>query len=124
MTEESHNTVAETSAKQPEIFIVTDEAVEPDSDTQQCFYCNEAIGEAHSKDCPLISKTVRVHLDVEYTACLPAHWNEKDIKFHYYAKKWDVLDLVDEILEIRATRGCACEQVTFQHAESCDDTHA
>ncbi len=116
---------AEIPAEEAKRFLVTEEDfVELVAEVLQCNYCEQVVGEYHRDDCPMITKNVRVHLNINYTTWMPAHWNEKDIKFHYNAKNLDIMNLIDEIMEIQETRGCACEQVTFQHVEYEDGTHA
>ena len=52
-------------------YPVTAAAQRPARMDGTCFYCRQAIGEAHKPDCVLIVKKVRVRMTVEYDIEVP-----------------------------------------------------
>ncbi|MCD7996468.1 MAG: hypothetical protein LUH21_04460 [Clostridiales bacterium] len=78
-------------------WTVSKESVRPAGKQDRCFYCGELLGEQHSKECIIRSKTVVVDFTVRTVLSVPENWDEKQINFHYNDGTWCADNLLDEL---------------------------
>jgi hypothetical protein len=105
-----------------EKFKVTKKAMRPASTEERCFYCNEKIGDYHTEDCVLITKTVQVKMTVTYPVEVPAHWSKRDVEFHRNDSSWCCnnaiaeLDAISNELEKKGECFCLDDNMRFEYA--------
>ena len=85
-------------------FKVTKKAMRPASDKQQCFYCQQAIGDNHKDTCVLINQKIRIQVTTELEVSVPHHWDEGTVSFHFNESSWCANNLINIIEE----NGCIC----------------
>lgn len=87
----------------PETHLVTrDHGPRPAGKPDECFYCNQKIGEAHKADCVMRSRTVVVRVTTEYVVDVPEAWSESDIESHRGESSWCAFNGLVEISEMVA----------------------
>lgn len=73
-----------------------------------CFYCNQPIGESHSRDCVAIHKKVLVEFTFQYEVEVPYSWTPEDIEFHRNYSSWCASNAIREIDNLNESEGCLC----------------
>ena len=96
-------------------FKVTKKAMRPASIREECFCCQQAIGESHKPDCVLIRKTVKVRAVVEYEINVPNGWDANQIEFHRNEGTWCCNNMIDELKAFSDLHGCLCDVTEFKH---------
>lgn len=99
-------------------FIVTEEAMRPARDAQECFYCRQVIGAEHKSDCVLINKKVKVRMTVEYEIEVPAAWGANMIEFHRNEGSWCSDNAIRELKELSTDNNCICGVTEFKYLGS------
>jgi len=60
----------------------------PAGQPDECFYCREAVGDAHKADCVCLRKAVVLKYEVLMVVSVPQSWTKKDIEFHRNDSSW------------------------------------
>jgi len=87
----------------------------PASDSEQCFYCKQPVGDCHKPDCVLIRKTVKIRAIIEYEVGVPHSWAKPDIEYHRNDGSWCAKNMLDELKLLNPEgEGCLCDYVSFE----------
>ncbi|PYE51536.1 hypothetical protein HUB98_05895 [Paenibacillus barcinonensis] len=92
-----------------EDWIVTEYAARPAGKPDRCFYCHSLIGESHTSECVIRSRTVVMDFTVRMVINVPEHWKDEDIEFRYNKGSWCADNLIEMI--VRGEGGCLCPHV-------------
>lgn len=87
---------------------VTVEHVAPAGKPDECFWCNEKIGQQHRFECVTRRKTVRVRLSVEFDHDTVESWGQAEIEFHLNESSSCMDNLIREVWAERKKNGCLC----------------
>ena len=97
------------------MMIVTSKAMRPASAKEQCFYCQQPIGQPHKDDCVMIVKRVKVRMVVEYEVEVPAYWSGEQIEFHRNQGSWCADNAIEELEALSESQKCLCHHAHFQY---------
>lgn len=100
-------------------YIVTKNSMRPACPKEECFYCQQSIGEEHKEHCVLIKKKVKVRMVVEYEIDVPASWDADDIEHHRNAGSWCTDNAIEELLGLSDKNGCICNLARFEYISDC-----
>ena len=90
-------------------MIVTKNAMRPASKNEQCFYCDQKIGDSHKNDCVMIKKKATIKMSCTYEIEIPSCWNESDIMNHrIWRGGWCGNNFILELEQIQKLNGCLC----------------
>ncbi len=70
----------------------------------RCFYCAMPIGEQHTRECAIRSRSVVVRVTVDYVVSVPEDWTAGQIEFHRNESSWCASNMVAEL----ENAGCIC----------------
>lgn len=88
--------------------IVTVADARPAGKPDECFYCNQPIGEQHTPECVCRKRTVMIRISYDLLIDLPVSWTKEDIE-HYGNESSNCGDNQLRMLVEQAARvGCAC----------------
>lgn len=95
-------------------WIVTIASTRPAGNPNECFYCHRQLGEQHSEECVIRTKTVVVDFNFRTVLAVPEKWSNDNIEYHYNNRCPD--DILREFAERENKIGrCTCDisEVTF-----------
>lgn len=113
----------------PETHTVTTEnGPRPAGPPDQCFYCQQALGQPHKADCVLRRKTVVVRAIMEYTIDVPESWDKDGIEFHRNDSSWcsgnglaEIADMKDRLdADESGTTSCGCSILRYEFVRDAD----
>lgn len=93
-----------------------DNGIRPAGKPDECFYCNQKVGEPHKADCVILHKKVKVKYTFEIEVEVPHHWDKHDVEFHRNDSSWCADNSFEEIESHAKKHGCIC------HAFECEVT--
>jgi hypothetical protein len=79
----------------------SDDGIRPAGKPDECFYCNQRIGDKHGPECVAVHKKVLVKIEMEIEIEVPSFWDEDAINFHYNEGTWcanNIPELIQEYL--------------------------
>lgn len=89
-------------------YRVTKKAKRPASGKDECFYCNEPVGEYHKSDCVLVNRDVEIEMRIRYKVKEPSHWDKEQIEFYRNEGSWCASNVLEELQELDKEKGCLC----------------
>lgn len=104
-------------------YIVTKKATRPGGRKDQCFYCNQKIGDNHKDDCVLLQKTVKVRAIIEYDIKVPAHWKKHNVEFHRNDGTWCSANIIEELETLVENGNCLCQSTKYKFLSDRGDVH-
>lgn len=121
------------------IVLERDYGIRPAGPQDECFYCQQKVGQKHKKECVTIEKMVKYNVLVEgsivgtFTRLDPHHWTEEDCNFHKNLGTWCASNALKEIVWNDEEQGrqiilkvekeydeCACDLLDFEFVEVTD----
>lgn len=97
-----------------ERFIVSESAVRPTGQPDECFYCHRKIGQEHGPECVLVMRNAVVRVVIEYPVVIPAHWGAKDFESHRNEGTWCRSNVIAELAAASRKLGCLCKCSRFK----------
>jgi hypothetical protein len=98
-----------------ETHIVTEDSVRKAGKQDECFYCNNKLGDLHKLDCVCRDKTVVVRATIEYVVKVPEFWDDYNIECHRNESSWCSDNIIGELEELEEKHGCLCNFVNFEY---------
>lgn len=95
-----------------------DGGIRPAGKPDECFYCQQKVGQPHKYDCVCVTKKVKVKCTIEYEIEVPHFWTKEQIEFHRNLSSWCSDNLIDELQEISDSGNCLCNSATFEYLET------
>lgn len=97
-----------------DIHLVTAEnGPRPAGKPDQCFYCNQPIGQMHKGDCVCRERTIIVRTIIEYPIRVPESWTKELIEFQRNESSWCADNIIDELTELKCN--CICSLVSVEY---------
>lgn len=94
---------------QPPKVLVDDDGIRPAGQPDECFYCNQKVGQPHKQDCVILNRKVKVRYSYEIEIEVPHFWDKETIEFHRNDSSWCADNSLDDIEEYSKSRGgCLC----------------
>lgn len=84
----------------------------PAGPSDRCYYCDQALGQPHLRECVIPQRRVIVRMVVEYEISVPRAWTQDQIEFHRNESSWCATNAFSELKDIP---GCLCEQTSFTY---------
>lgn len=115
----------------PETHVVTPRnGPRPAGPSDQCFYCQQALGGEHKADCVLRRKTVVVRAIMEYTIDVPESWDKDNIEFHRNDSSWCKGNGLAEIAAMKrrmdadesGDADCGCSILRYEFVRDANET--
>ncbi len=88
---------------------VTNFAVRPAGKLDECFYCNEKLGNEHKSDCVIRRKTVAVDVTFRMVRVVPDYWLKEQIEYQLNNGRFCMDNILDELNDLSERLGCLCE---------------
>ena len=89
----------------------------PAGPDDQCFYCDQKVGEPHGAECVLVQKLIRIRYEVDVDVMVPYSWAEEEVRDIRNSCEWCSLNALDEIQEkVHFTENsdrCPCDWIRF-----------
>lgn len=102
-----------------------DYGIRPAGRPDECFYCQQRVGQPHGPECVMVVKRVKVRYTFEIEVDVPHCWTKEDFEFHRN-ESWYCSDgMLDDIEEYRQsikTVACLCQYANAEFIEVVDDT--
>jgi hypothetical protein len=77
---------------------------------RHCFYCGQAVGQEHARDCVTVTKRVTVRYIFDVSIEVPHCWSEEDVRFHRNNSSWCSDNAIGDIREhTKRVGGCLCD---------------
>lgn len=106
------------------LVLAKDDGIRPAGPPDACFYCNQKVGQPHTRSCVCVQKVVKVRFAVDLDLRVPYDWKPTDVDFRYQDSTWcgdNILDLArEQLLVERAAGGCLCPRVSGSFLEVVD----
>jgi hypothetical protein len=103
-----------------------DDGIRPAGNPDECFYCNQKVGQPHAPDCVAVSRRARFTVTLEVDIDMPCCWdNETDYQTfheeHGYEEVWNALE--QELSEgLPDDKPRTIHSADFQYMGICDHT--
>ncbi len=89
------------------LVLPNDNGIRPAGKSNQCFYCDQEVGNAHISDCVILQRKVRVRYSFDIEIEMPHHWTEADILFNRNDGSWCADNAIQELEEyVNDTKNC------------------
>ena len=107
--------------------IVKPDDARPAGPADQCFYCQQPMGQVHRAHCVLVTKRIRVRYIFEIELDVPQCWSGDDFESYRNESGWCADNAPDAIEEfagkIRSDNGaCLCDFFKAEYIELVDHT--
>ncbi len=102
-------------------WTVTESSTRPAGKPDRCFYCGELIGEQHSENCVIKSRTVIVDFTFRTVLSVPESWDEEQIRFHYNDGTWCADNILSELNERSSEMRCNCDICEAKYIREADE---
>ena len=97
-----------------------DDGIRPAGPSDECFYCQAKVREAHAFDCVTIHKKVRVRYIFDIEVEVPYVWDKQQFEFHRNESTWCANNAIDELQA--QTQECLCPYFKAEFLEDVDNT--
>ncbi len=74
-----------------------DDGIRPAGTPGECFYCQQAVGQPHERDCVVVTKRVRLRYTFEVIVEVPHAWDQTMIEFHRNESSWSSSNALVEL---------------------------
>lgn len=95
-------------------WIVGEYSVRPAGKPDECFYCNEKVGDPHKLDCVIRDRTFVVDVTIRMAVARPDSWSVEDIEQFFNASGWCAGNIVDDLHRLQDVTFCLCEFTTVK----------
>lgn len=82
---------------QPPKVLVDDDGIRPAGQPDECFYCQQKVGQPHKPDCVILNRKVKIKYTYEIEVEVPHSWDKHDIEFHRNESSWCAGNSLDEL---------------------------
>lgn len=102
--------------------LVTEHDTAPAGRPDECFWCQQRIGNPHAQDCSRVVKTVQLKYTYLVEVTVPHHWTEKDVEFHRNESSWCADNSLDELEAHMSANECLCPRFSCNYIADVDET--
>lgn len=74
----------------------------------ECFYCKAKHGTAHTDECVLVKRKVRLRFTIEYDADCPASWDAASIERFRNGSTFCMDNVLQDLDVLSTVEGCLC----------------
>lgn len=90
-----------------------DDGIRPAGKPDECFYCQQKVGERHLWECVSVERKVLVKFELILEVDVPVSWDKEHIEFRYNRSRWcgsNIVDIVNRNFEkLDKENRCGCE---------------
>ena len=79
------------------LILKNDNGIRPNGQPDECFYCQQKVGQPHKIDCIILTRTVKVKYSFDIEIEVPYSWNAEDIEFHRNDGSWCANNALKEL---------------------------
>ena len=104
------------------VVLENDYGIRPAGKPDECFYCQQKVGQHHKPNCVVIVKKVLVRFTIDIPVNVPHSWSKEDIDFRYNDSSWCADNLIDMLQKHASANGCICGITRAEMVEVLDNT--
>ena len=107
------------------LVVENDDGIRPAGPPDECFYCQQKVGQPHGRECVIVTKRVKVRYTMEIEIVVPHDWDEHMIDFHRNDSSWCASNAVEDIKDYVDRMGedeCLCSKFKSEYLGVADDT--
>jgi len=105
---------------------VDDDGIRPAGTPDRCFYCEQAVGAPHLRDCVVVTKTIQVRYEFILNIDIPWEWEKDTFERHHNESTWcadnALSDLNDYQEKLDGNGHCLCGIFKATYLKDIDST--
>jgi hypothetical protein len=98
-----------------------DDGIRPAGKPDECFYCNQKIGQPHGRECVMVEKKILIRYTIEIPIMIPHFWTKEQLEFHRNEGSWCKSNLIRELQKYDEEQ-CLCGVTQAEYVRTIDDT--
>jgi len=102
---------------------IKDDGIRPAGKPDECFFCNQKVGNRHKSDCVVVNKRVKIKYEFIIEVDLPHFWEKENFEFHRNEGTWCSGNSLGEIEQyLESEDSCGCDVMKATYLEVTDNT--